>query len=237
MITGASSGIGESLAREFYAAGCKVVLASRRPGELERVRSQLLNLQLNNGLPLIRPEIVQLDLEEIHRIPTKCQQILNLCDHVDILINNAGISLRSDVLTVKTEVDIKLININYIGAITLTKGTKENMNLNFGLFSFRNHKSSLHSTGLLPSMIKRRQGTIAFVSSVVGRLPIPYRSAYTASKHALQAFADCLRAEIASYNVNVFVSSPGYVATNVSRNALTGYGTTYGGKPATLSSE
>lgn len=79
-------------------------------------------------------------------------------------------------------------------------------------------------------MIRRRQGSIAFVSSVTGRLAIPYRSAYTASKHAMQAFADCLRAEVATYNVKVFVSSPGYVATNVSLNALLGSGRPHGGK-------
>ena len=73
-------------------------------------------------------------------------------------------------------------------------------------------------------MLERSSGTIVFVSSVVGRLPIPYRSAYTASKHALQAFADCLRSEVAAHNIHVLVSSPGYVATEVSRNALTGYG-------------
>lgn len=79
-------------------------------------------------------------------------------------------------------------------------------------------------------MMQRKQGKIIFVSSVVGRLPIPYRSAYTASKHAMQAFADCLRAEMAAYNIQVLVSSPGYVATDVSRNAWTGYGTAHGGK-------
>lgn len=79
-------------------------------------------------------------------------------------------------------------------------------------------------------MIERKQGTIIFVSSVVGRLAIPYRSAYTASKSALQAFADCLRAELYTHNIKVMVSSPGYVATEVSRNALTGYGTLHGGK-------
>lgn len=79
-------------------------------------------------------------------------------------------------------------------------------------------------------MMARRQGKIVFVSSVVGRLPIPYRSAYTASKHAMQAFADCLRAEMAAYNIQVLVSSPGYVATDVSKNAWTGYGATHDGK-------
>lgn len=83
---------------------------------------------------------------------------------------------------------------------------------------------------LLPSMIKQNTGTIVYVSSTVGRLSIPYRSAYTASKHALQAFADCLRAELAMHDIKVLVSSPGYVATQVSVNALTGHGTTHGGE-------
>lgn len=79
-------------------------------------------------------------------------------------------------------------------------------------------------------MIERTQGTVIFVSSVIGRLPIPYRSAYAASKAALQAFADCLRAELHTHNIKVMVSSPGYVATDISQNALTGYGTLHGGK-------
>lgn len=79
-------------------------------------------------------------------------------------------------------------------------------------------------------MIERKCGTVVFVSSIVGRISIPNRSSYTAAKHALQAFADCLRAEIAHHNVHVMVSSPGYVATDVSQNALTGYGGLHGGE-------
>lgn len=78
-------------------------------------------------------------------------------------------------------------------------------------------------------MIDRKQGTIVFVSSIVGRFAVPYCSSYTASKHALQAFADCLRSEIDQDNIKVMVSSPGYVATDIIRNALTGGGTKYGG--------
>lgn len=87
----------------------------------------------------------------------------------------------------------------------------------------------LYDLAFLPSMIQRRQGKIVCVSSVVGKISIPYRSAYTASKHALEAFCDCLRAEMAAFNIQVLVASPGYVATDVSRNALTGYGTAHGG--------
>lgn len=78
-------------------------------------------------------------------------------------------------------------------------------------------------------MIERKQGIIVFVSSAVGRFSIPYSSSYTASKHALQGFADCLRSEISTYNIKVMVSNPGYVATDILRNALTGHGTLHGG--------
>lgn len=120
---GASSGIGEALAHEFYAYGCKLVLAARRIGELERVRRNLLNTKLSAGIESIRPEIVPLDLEQIQQLPDKAHQILRSNLHVDILINNGGVSLRSDALTVKQEVDVQLMNINYFGAVALTKGS------------------------------------------------------------------------------------------------------------------
>lgn len=77
-------------------------------------------------------------------------------------------------------------------------------------------------------MIKKGEGHIVFISSVQGLIAIPERSAYSASKHALQAFADSLRAEVAGSNVQVSVVSPGYVKTQLSVNALTGSGTNYG---------
>lgn len=122
MITGASSGIGEALAHEFYTLGCKVVLAARRAGELERVRRNLLNIKLPNGIQSIRPEIVPLDLAQIDQLPDKAHAILRSNLHVDILINNGGVSLRADTISVKQEVDLQLMNVNYFGAVALTKG-------------------------------------------------------------------------------------------------------------------
>lgn len=122
VITGASSGIGEAFANEFYQAGCKVVLAARRVGELERVRRNLLNTKLPTGIQSIRPEIVPMDLAQLNELPEKAHRILRSCLHVDILINNGGVSLRSDALSVKPDVDMHLMNVNYFGAITLTKG-------------------------------------------------------------------------------------------------------------------
>lgn len=136
VITGASSGIGEALAHEFYGFGCKVVLAARRVGELERVRRNLLNTKLLPGIESIRPEILPLDLEQIQQLGDKAHQILRSNLHVDILINNGGVSLRSDALTVKQEVDVQLMNINYFGAIALTKGTEYFLVPFFSLFGF-----------------------------------------------------------------------------------------------------
>lgn len=79
-------------------------------------------------------------------------------------------------------------------------------------------------------MVKRQVGKIVFVGSVQGKFAIPYRSAYAASKHALQAFADTLRAEVHKDNVKVLIVSPGYINTALSMNALTSSGTSYGGR-------
>lgn len=122
LITGASSGIGEALAHEFYTSGCRVVLCARRVGELNRVRQNLLKTKLPNGIQSIRPEIVILDLAQLDELPDKADRILRTCLHVDILINNGGVSLRSDALSVKQEIDLQLMNVNYFGAIALTKG-------------------------------------------------------------------------------------------------------------------
>lgn len=79
-------------------------------------------------------------------------------------------------------------------------------------------------------MIKRKTGRIVCVSSVQGKFAIPHRSAYAASKHALQAFCDSLRAEVADDNIKVTLVSPGYINTALSINALTGSGKQYGCK-------
>lgn len=193
------------MAHKFYSSGCKVILAARRVGELERVRRDLLNTKLGAGVQSIRPEILQLDLDESNHLTEKAKQILSTSPQIDILINNAGISMISGARTVKPEIDARVMNINYFGTIAFTKA-------------------------FLSAMIERKQGTIVFVSSIVGRFAAPYCSSYTASKHALQAFADCLRSEVAKDNIKVMVSSPGFVKTDIIKNALTGSpGTTYGG--------
>lgn len=79
-------------------------------------------------------------------------------------------------------------------------------------------------------MVERKGGHIVFVSSVQGLIAIPQRSSYAASKHALQAFADTLRAEVDQYNIKISVISPSYIKTSLSINALTGTGEAHGGQ-------
>ncbi|XP_055686595.1 dehydrogenase/reductase SDR family protein 7-like [Lutzomyia longipalpis] len=208
LITGASSGLGESLAHAFYTAGCRVVLASRRKDELERVRSDLLECYSTN--PTHPPVVMPLDLTDVNGLQEKVAEILKIYGHIDVLVNNGGISVRSDALSLDISVDIKVMLVNYFGSVALTKA-------------------------ILPHMIQRREGRIVFVSSVQGKFAIPQRSAYAASKHALQAFADSLRAEVAEHNIGVTVVSPGYINTAMSINALTGSGASYGKMDAATS--
>lgn len=131
------------------------------------------------------------------------QQVLQIFGQIDILINNGGISVRSEAINTKIDVDIKIMLVNYFGTVALTKA-------------------------VLPSMMKRKEGRILCIGSVQGKFGIPQRSAYAASKHAMQAFCDSLRAEVYESNIQVTLISPGHINTSLSVNALTGSGTAYG---------
>ncbi|KAK6625221.1 hypothetical protein RUM43_005512 [Polyplax serrata] len=200
LITGASSGLGEALAHCFYRAGCKVILSARREKELERVRGILL--QKYQTTPTYPPVILRLDLSDVDGIAKQAQKALSIFGHIDILINNAGISHRGKVIETTNDVDSRVMSVNYLGPIALAKA-------------------------ILPKMVEQKKGHIVAISSVQGLIGIPYRSAYAASKHALQAFHDVLRAEVAQHNIKVTVVSPGYINTNLSVNALTGTGEKY----------
>ncbi|XP_030564080.1 dehydrogenase/reductase SDR family protein 7-like isoform X2 [Drosophila novamexicana] len=118
LITGASSGLGESLAHVFYRAGCKVILAARRVQELERVKSDLLALDVDPAYP---PTVLALDLAELNSIPDFVSRALAVYNQVDILINNGGISVRADVASTSVDVDLKVMVVNYFGTVALTK--------------------------------------------------------------------------------------------------------------------
>jgi len=206
-ITGASSGIGEHLAYELANQGATLILSSRNEAELERVRS--------NCPSTAQVLILPLDVAKFDSIPAAVQKALDQLQRIDILINNAGISQRALIKNTSFDVDQRLMDVNYLGTVAMTKA-------------------------VLPTMLAQRSGQIVVVSSVMGKIGVPGRSAYAASKHALHGYFDTLRAEVFDDNLKVTILCPGYVQTNVTINALKGDGTpnnvmaaeTRGGIPA-----
>ncbi|KAM4698211.1 dehydrogenase/reductase SDR family member 7B isoform 2-T3 [Rhinophrynus dorsalis] len=202
VITGATSGLGKECAKVFYAAGAQLVLCGRNEERLEDVVRELSRMHFSST-QVHKPHVVIFDLSDVEAVNSAAKEILQLVRKVDILINNAGISYRGTIINTKISVDRMIMDTNYFGPVALTKA-------------------------LLPSMIKNRRGHIVAISSVQGKIGIPFRSAYAASKHATQAFFDCLRAEMAPHEIEVTVVNPGYIQTNLSMNAVTGDGSKYG---------
>ncbi|XP_032945494.1 dehydrogenase/reductase SDR family member 7B isoform X2 [Rhinolophus ferrumequinum] len=202
VITGATSGLGRECAKVFYAAGAKLVLCGRNREALEELTKELTASQVTK-VEMHKPYMVTFDLADPGAIVAATAEILRCFGCVDVLINNAGVSYRGAITDTTMDVDKTVMEINYFGPVALTKA-------------------------LLPSMIKRQRGHIVAISSIQGKISIPFRSAYAASKHATQAFFDCLRAEMEQYEIEVTVISPGYIHTNLSLNALTADGSKYG---------
>lgn len=193
-ITGASSGIGKALAIEFVREGAKVVLASRNLEQLKIIEQQLGNQNCC---------CVQMDMEQSQGFQACVEQALARFGRIDILVNNAGVSQRSLVAETRIEVDRRMMEINYFGAIALTKL-------------------------ILPLMIKQGGGNICVISSAAGKYGFWLRSAYSASKHALHGFFESLQIELKASNIKVTMVCPGGVATNISVNALSGDGKSHG---------
>ncbi|MBK6931817.1 MAG: SDR family oxidoreductase [Saprospirales bacterium] len=192
-ITGASSGIGEALAYAFAAQGAHLVLSARNGQELQRVAATAA--EKGRGNILIQP----LDLARHDSIPGIVADVLRQVGKVDILIHCGGISQRSRALDTPLAVEKRLMDVNYFGAIALTKA-------------------------VLPSMLTHQLGHIVTITSVTGKFGSPLRSAYAASKHALHGYFDSLRAELGNTPVQVTLICPGFVRTNISKNALTASG-------------
>jgi NADP-dependent 3-hydroxy acid dehydrogenase YdfG len=194
-ITGASSGIGESLARSFAARGAAVVLSARRETELQRVRQQLLE----EGVGAERVMVLPLDVTDYDAMPAAVQRVEDSFARIDMLINNAGISQRS--FCVDTDMDVyrTLFEVDVLGQIALTKQ-------------------------VLPVMITQGSGRLVVTSSIAGKVGAPQRTGYCAAKHAVMGFFDALRTEVAHQGVRVSTVVPGFIATSIARNALTGSG-------------
>jgi dehydrogenase/reductase SDR family protein 7B len=194
-ITGASAGIGAAVARAFAREGARLILSARRREELERVAAQCAGARGVDVLPL--------DLGDTPSLSARAREALALAGHVDVMVHNAGISQRARAIETSIEVDERLLRVNYLGTVALTKA-------------------------LLPAMVARRRGQFVVVTSLTGLIGTPLRSSYAASKHALHGFFDSLRAEHHGDGIAVTIVAPGFVRTDVSINALRGDGAPQG---------
>ncbi|MBT8298372.1 MAG: SDR family oxidoreductase [Maribacter sp.] len=143
--------------------------------------------------------ILPLDLVEFNTMDRKVSEALALNNGLDILINNAGVSQRSLIVNTDFEVYKNLMDINYLGTVALTKA-------------------------LLPYFIENKKGHFVTVTSLMGKFGSPYRSGYCGAKHALHGFFDVLRMEHEKDQIAVTLICPGFVQTNVAKNALTADG-------------
>lgn len=147
--------------------------------------------------------ILPLDLSKADALPGKAQEAMNRFGPIDFLFNNGGISQRSEAVNTQMDVVRKVMEVNFFGTVAITRE-------------------------VLPAMIERGKGHIIVTSSVMGKFGTRLRSSYAASKHALHGYFDSLRQEVFEQNVKVSLVCPGFIKTNVTKNALQGDGSAHG---------
>ncbi len=185
VVTGGSEGIGKALVEKLLALGCKVATCGRNSDKLYQL--QVLH-------PHKHLLTVVADVSHENDCRQFIQSTLKNYGGIDILINNAGVSMRGLFNDTRVETFQHLMNVNFWGALYCTK----------------------HA---LPSILERR-GDIVGVSSIAGYRGLPGRSGYSASKYALQGWLEALRTELLSTGVNVMWVCPGFTASNIRFAAL-----------------
>ncbi len=166
LVTGASSGIGRASAVRFAAAGAQVLLVARSVELLDEVGTEIAAA---GGQSFAYP----CDLTDFDQIDALVTKVLDRHGHVDVLVNNAGMSIRRKVQhsTDRFHDFERPMHLNYFAAVRLTMG-------------------------LLPTMVEREQGQVVNISSWAAVLRPARFSGYTASKAALEAWSDCVQGEV-----------------------------------------
>lgn len=196
IITGASSGIGEALARKFAAEGSRLVIAARRTERLVSLAGELAPVEVL----VVKTDVTQRD---------DCRKLIEKTvghyGRIDILINNAGISMRA--LFEEADLDVlhRLMDVNFWGTVYCTKYA-------------------------LPFLLESR-GSVAGIISVAGHVGLPGRTGYAASKFAVRGFFDTLRIENRKKGLHVLVAAPGFTSSEVRFSALNARGNPQGESP------
>lgn len=196
VITGASSGIGRALAKEFASKGARLSLGARRTDLLEELRAEL-------------PETEILILKTDVSLEDDCRKLMEETIYrfgqIDVLINNAGISMRALFEELDLKVIRQLMDVNFYGTVYCSKYA-------------------------LPHLLKTK-GSLVGVISIAGYVGLPGRTGYSASKFAIRGFLDTLRIENLKKGLHVLVAAPGFTASEVRKVALTNDGSQQGETP------
>ncbi len=198
IITGASSGIGMALAYQFSKLDAKVCIAARRVDRITKIKDDIIK----NGYDAIA---VVTDVTKEEDCKKLIKETIKAFGTVDILINNAGISMRSRFDDVEISVLKRLMDVNFWGAVYCTKYA-------------------------LPYLLKAK-GVVVGVSSIAGFHGLPGRTGYSASKFALHGFLETIRIENLKKGLHVMVIAPGFTCTEVREHALTADGSVQGATP------
>lgn len=198
IITGSSSGIGKALSNLYVSRGYHVVMAARNEEKLKEMAATF-EKQGGDVLPVKTDVSKEVD----------CKNLINRAiesyGQIDILINNAGISMRGMFKDTDLDVIRQLMDVNYWGTVFCTK----------------------HA---LPHVLKKK-GSIVGVISIVGHVGLPARTGYASSKFAIRGFMDTLRIEHLKDGLHVLVAAPGFTESNIRKTALTADGSQQGDTP------
>lgn len=196
VVTGASSGIGKALAFEALKQGALVALCARSISKLQEVYG---NMDESSVFFMAADVSIEEDCRSF------MNAVVDKWGRIDVLINNAGISMRALFEDVDTKVIRELMEINFFGAVYCTKYA-------------------------LPAILKNK-GTVVGISSIAGYRGLPARTGYSASKFALQGFLESLRTELLHTGTNVMWVCPGFTASNIRNVARSSDGTAQGETP------
>lgn len=202
-VIGASSGIGEGLAIAFAREGAKLILSARRVDALAGVRERCIQVGRAMGLKEEDVRVLPLDLSAFSSHEADVESAIGLFGHIDRVVHSGGITSRSIGMETGLEVDRRVMDVNHFGVLSVTKL-------------------------VLPHMVGRGMGHVVVITSVVGKIGTQLRSAYAASKHALHGWFDSVRLELDGSGVDVTLVCPGFIATELTMNALTADGSALG---------
>lgn len=185
VITGGSDGIGKALVMQFLSLGAKVATCGRNAQKLADLEKTCANEHL---------KVFTADVSKKEDCEAFIKAALQQLEGIDVLINNAGISMRALVSEVKVETLQQVMDINFWGTVYTTMAA-------------------------LPS-IKERKGVIVGVSSIAGYRGLPGRSGYSASKYALNGWLEALKTELYGSGTHVMWVCPGFTSSNIRNAAL-----------------